>query len=44
VTPAEALALYERGWRGIDRQHMGAAEQALLNRLIKEVGHGVFNG
>ncbi|MBD8871925.1 hypothetical protein [Rhodanobacter sp. DHB23] len=44
VTPAEALGLYERDARRLDRQHMNDAERTLLNTLIREVGHGVFNG
>ncbi|HUB88102.1 MAG TPA: hypothetical protein VMA74_00085 [Dyella sp.] len=44
VTPAEALALYEREARSLDLQRMAPDEQALLNDLIRDVGHGVFNG
>ena len=40
VTPEEALALYERHWRHIDRANMIPKERDLLERLIQEVGHG----
>jgi hypothetical protein len=40
VTPEEALALYERHWRHIDREHMIPRERALLEQLIRDVGHG----
>jgi hypothetical protein len=43
VIPAEELLhLYEDRWFYIDRQAMDAGEQALLERLINELGNGVF--
>lgn len=40
VTPQEALALYERNWRHIDRNAMTSAERALLEELTRTVGKG----
>jgi transcriptional regulator with XRE-family HTH domain len=40
LTPAEALSLYERNWRHLDREGMSASERALLDRLVNEVGKG----
>ncbi len=42
VTPTEALALYERHWRHIDRARMLPQENGLLERLIRDVGHGLL--
>jgi hypothetical protein len=43
VMPAEELLhLYENRWFYIDRQAMDAAEEALLERLVNELGNGVF--
>lgn len=39
----EALALYERNWRYVDREQLTAAEQQLIDRLIVQYGNGVFN-
>jgi transcriptional regulator with XRE-family HTH domain len=36
----EALALYERNWRHVDRGAMDARERALLERLARELGGG----
>jgi transcriptional regulator with XRE-family HTH domain len=40
LTPAEALSLYERNWRHLDRDHMDAHERQLLNDLVREQGKG----
>lgn len=43
VMPAvDLLHLYEQRWFYIDRSAMDAAETALLERLVNEVGNGVF--
>lgn len=44
VTRAEALYLYEaaRGW--VVRDEMSPEERELFDRLVREVGHGVFLG
>lgn len=43
VIPAEELLhLYEDRWFYIDRNAMDASEEALLERLVNEVGNGVF--
>lgn len=39
---AEALALYERNWRFVDREALDEEEQALLNRLVARYGNGTF--
>ena len=38
VSPAEALSIYERGWRHVDTAAMTAAEQALVRLLITRLG------
>lgn len=40
VSPAEALSLYERNWRHIDRAAMEPAERALLQTLVDRLGGG----
>ncbi|MEO8153978.1 MAG: helix-turn-helix domain-containing protein [Rhizobacter sp.] len=40
LTPAEALSLYERNWRHLDRDAMGEPERALLAALVSEHGKG----
>jgi transcriptional regulator with XRE-family HTH domain len=40
VTPAQALALYERNWRHLDRDHMAPHERDLLRALVDHVGGG----
>ncbi len=42
VSPEEALSLYERNWRHVDRPAMLASELALLERLIQGPGKGHF--
>jgi len=40
VTPKDALALYERNWRHVDRNAMGPRERMLVNALVHELGGG----
>lgn len=43
--PAETvLHLYEDRWAYIEPAEMNAGETALLNRLVQELGNGVFLG
>lgn len=40
LSPADALNLYERNWRHIDRARMEPAERALLQVLVDQLGGG----
>lgn len=40
ITPREALQLYERHWRHVDRAAMTEAETALVDLLSRELGGG----
>jgi transcriptional regulator with XRE-family HTH domain len=40
LSPADALNLYERNWRHIDRASMEPAERALLKVLVDQLGGG----
>jgi transcriptional regulator with XRE-family HTH domain len=40
LTPAEALNLYERHWRHLDREALQPAEQDLIDALRRERGGG----
>jgi transcriptional regulator with XRE-family HTH domain len=40
ISPADALSLYERNWRHIDRSRMEPAERALLQALVDRLGGG----
>lgn len=40
LSPADALNLYERNWRHIDRADMEPAERALLQALVDQLGGG----
>ncbi len=40
LSPADALNLYERNWRHIDRSRMEPAERALLQALVDQLGGG----
>jgi transcriptional regulator with XRE-family HTH domain len=40
LSPADALNLYERNWRHIDRASMEPAERALLKALVDQLGGG----
>lgn len=39
----EALALYERNWRYVDREQLTEKEQQLIDQLVIQYGNGVFN-
>jgi transcriptional regulator with XRE-family HTH domain len=38
LTPKEALALYERNWRHVDRVAMDEEERTLVRRLVEALG------
>ena len=38
VTPAEALSLYERNWRHIDKGALAPNERALIQKLVVSLG------
>ena len=40
LSPTEALNLYERNWRHVDRARMEPAERALLQALVDRLGGG----
>lgn len=40
LDPADALSLYERNWRHVDRAGMVPAERALLQALVDQFGGG----
>ncbi|MCK6434113.1 MAG: hypothetical protein HUU30_09420 [Burkholderiaceae bacterium] len=40
LSPADALNLYERNWRHVDRASMAPAESALLQALVDQPGGG----
>jgi len=40
LSPREALALYERNWRHVDRAALSAGEAALVDLLSRELGGG----
>jgi transcriptional regulator with XRE-family HTH domain len=40
LTPAEALNLYERNWRHVDRAGMEQGERALVHALVGALGGG----
>lgn len=40
LSPKDALNLYERNWRHVDRARMSAAERALLQALVDRLGGG----
>lgn len=44
ITEGDAFALYESNPQWVDRALMDARELALLDRLIQEIGRGVWNG
>jgi len=43
VEEAEALKLYEAGWRFVDKDRLTQAEQAFIERLVQKYGNGVLN-
>ena len=40
LSPGEALALYERNWRHVDRDALSEREAALVETLSRELGGG----
>lgn len=40
LTPAEALGVYERHWRHLDRDALDPRERALLEALVRQEGGG----
>ncbi len=42
LTPDEALALYEGGWRHVDPSRLQAQERELLDALVAGPGRGVL--
>lgn len=43
LTEAEALSLYERNWRLVNKAQLDKKEQELIDYLIKSFGNGVFH-
>jgi hypothetical protein len=43
VAAEDALRLYERNWRLVDKRRMKAAERELIDRLVTRFGAGVLN-
>ena len=42
IPPEEALALYERNWRHVDKEHLTPEEARLVHELVEEFGSGVL--
>lgn len=42
LAPREVLSLYERNWRHVDQDALGAAERELIQRLTRALGGGVL--
>ena len=40
LSPAQALDLYERNWRHLDRERLSAHERRLIQALVDELGGG----
>ena len=40
LTPQQALDLYERNWRHLDRERLTPSERRLLQALVEELGGG----
>ncbi|MBS2025063.1 MAG: helix-turn-helix domain-containing protein [Deltaproteobacteria bacterium] len=40
LSPGEALSLYERNWRHVDREKLGERERALIQALAEVLGGG----
>lgn len=43
VHEKDALALYERNWRFVDQAALDPVERDLIDRLVREYGHGVLH-
>ena len=44
ISEPEALSLYERQWRHVDTSKLDDDERALIDRLVRDHGNGVFLG
>lgn len=42
VDGREALGLYERNWRFVDKDKIGPNEKELINKLVDRYGNGAF--
>lgn len=42
IPPEEALALYGRNWRHVDKEHLTPEEVRLIHDLTEEFGSGVL--
>jgi len=40
ISPGEALSLYERNWRFVDREQLTECEAELIRHLAETVGNG----
>jgi hypothetical protein len=40
ISPAQALDLYERNWRHLDREGLAPQERRLIQALVDELGGG----
>lgn len=43
IEGSEALDLYEANWRFVDPSRMTDRERQLVDRLVREYGHGVLH-
>lgn len=43
IPAKEALALYERNWRFIDRKRLDDRERRLIERLVEQFGGGILH-
>lgn len=43
IPGAEALALYERNWRHVDRERLDERERAFIGKLASQFGGGHLN-
>ncbi|WP_443114068.1 hypothetical protein [Herbaspirillum seropedicae] len=43
ITGEEAFDLYERNWRFVDQDALEPRERALLDRLVRQYGHGILH-
>ena len=42
ITPIKAFETYEERWRWVDETALQPNERALLNKLIEQLGGGIF--
>lgn len=43
IDEAEAFALYEQNWRHVDSAALTTKEQALIDKLTQQYGHGIMH-